>query len=291
LSAKVPERLPDLVADVERVARTALEEDGPRDLTSDVTLASARPSGARIELRGTGVFAGANYATAVARQCDCTARWDVAEGEQVSDRVVGGLWGDLAGLLRAERPLLNLLQRASGIATATRACVAALAGTNCGVLHTRKTVPGLRLFDAAAVVAGGGLVHRLDLAHTVLIKDNHWRVLREAGRPLAAALAEARRRGALECQVEVESPEQLEEACHAGAERLLLDNQTPERVRQWGDRARALRPGIAIEATGRITLATVRAYADAGADFVSLGVLTHSVRATDLAISLELAPS
>jgi nicotinate-nucleotide pyrophosphorylase (carboxylating) len=289
LSAPVPERLPDLAADAERVARMALEEDGPRDLTSDVTLPGRTAVGARVELRGSGVFAGAGYAAAVARCCGAAADWEVAEGARVTDRVVGRLRGDLAGLLRAERPLLNLLQRASGIASATRACVEALAGTGCRVLHTRKTVPGLRLFDAAAVVAGGGLVHRLTLAHTVLIKDNHWRALRETGRSLADALAEARRRGALECQVEVESTEQLEAACRAGADRLLLDNQPPELVRRWGDQARALRPGVTIEATGRVTLATVRRYADAGADFVSLGALTHSVIATDLAISLETA--
>jgi nicotinate-nucleotide pyrophosphorylase (carboxylating) len=289
LSTPVPERLPDLAADAERVARLALEEDGPRDLTSEVTLLAARPAAARVELRGSGVFAGAAYAGAVARLCGCAAEWDAAEGARVADCVVGRLRGNLSGLLRAERPLLNLLQRAAGIAGATRACVDALAGTGCRVLHTRKTAPGLRLFDAAAVVAGGGLVHRLDLAHTVLIKDNHWRALRAAGRSLADALADARRRGALECQVEVESLEQLEEACRAGADRLLLDNQPPERVRRWGDRARAERPGIAIEATGKVTLATVRQYAEAGADFVSLGALTHSVSATDLAISLELA--
>jgi nicotinate-nucleotide pyrophosphorylase (carboxylating) len=283
----VPERLPDLAADAERVARLALEEDGPLDLSSDVTLTTERPTRARVELRGEGVFAGATYAAAVARLSGLSVDWLVGEGETGGNCIVARLSGGLAGILRAERPFLNLLQRASGIATATRACVDAIAGTGCRVLHTRKTAPGLRLFDAAAVVAGGGSVHRLDLAHTVLIKDNHWRALREAGRPLAQALAEARRRGALECQVEVESAEQLEEACAAGAERLLLDNQPPATVRSWAQRARSLAPGIAIEATGRITLDNIRAYAGAGADFVSLGALTHSVRALDLAITVE----
>jgi nicotinate-nucleotide pyrophosphorylase (carboxylating) len=283
----VPERLPDLAADAERVARLALEEDGPRDLSSEVTLNTARPTRARVELRGEGVFAGTSYAAAVARQCDFTVEWLLGEGDKGVNCVVARLSGGLAGILRGERPFLNLLQRASGIATATRACVDAIRGTGCRVLHTRKTAPGLRLLDAAAVVAGGGFVHRLDLAHTVLIKDNHWRALREAGRSLAEALAEARRLGALECQVEVESPEQLEQACAAGAARLLLDNQPPETVGNWARRARSLSPGIAIEATGRITLDNIRAYADAGADFVSLGALTHSVRAVDLAITLE----
>jgi len=283
----VPERLPDLAADAARVARLALDEDGPRDLTSEVSLGPPRPAAARIDFRGPGVFAGAAYAGAVAQLCGITGAWLVAEGEVVADRPVGELSGEFAGILRAERPLLNLLQRASGIATATRACVEALAGTSCRVLHTRKTAPGLRLFDAAAVVAGGGLVHRLDLAHTVLIKDNHWRALRAAGRSLSEALAEARRRGALECQVEVESVQQLEEACAARADRLLFDNQLPETVGRWTKQARLLAPGTAIEATGGITVANARGYAEAGADFVSLGALTHSVVAADLAITLE----
>ncbi|HEY9385026.1 MAG TPA: carboxylating nicotinate-nucleotide diphosphorylase [Gemmatimonadales bacterium] len=283
----VPERLPDLAADAERVALLALAEDGPRDLTSEVCLEVDRLAAARIEFRGQGVLAGVAYADAVARLCGCTVAWLAEEGEPVQDRAVGRLGIGLAGILLAERPLLNVLQRASGIATLTRACVDAVAGTGCGVLHTRKTAPGLRLFDAAAVVAGGGQVHRLDLAHTVLIKDNHWRVLRETGRSLAEALETARGLGALECQVEVESLEQLEEACAAGADRLLLDNQRPRMVRHWAERARALRADIAIEATGGITLSDIRGFAEAGADFVSLGALTHSVLAANLSITLE----
>jgi nicotinate-nucleotide pyrophosphorylase (carboxylating) len=284
---RVPERLPDLAADAARMARLALAEDGPRDLTSEVTLRGERLAAARIDFHHEGVFAGVEYAAAVARLAGCTVDWLAREGDLVADRPVGRLGVGLAGILRAERPLLNVLQRASGIATLTRACVPAVAGTGCGVLHTRKTAPGLRLFDIAAVVAGGGQIHRLDLAHTVLIKDNHWRVLRETGRSLAEALDEARQRGALECQVEVESLEQLEEACAAGANRLLLDNQRPQTVRHWAERARALRPQVVIEATGGITAANIRAFAEAGADFDSLGALTQSVPAAELAITLE----
>lgn len=282
-----PERLPDLGADAERIARLALAEDGARDLSSEISSVTELAGIGRVELRGRAVVAGVRYAAAVVRLVGCTIEWLVPEGEQVADRTVGLLRGGSAGILRAERPLLNLLQRATGIASATRACVEAVRGTGCRVLHTRKTAPGLRLFDAAAVVAGGGFVHRLDLAHTVLIKNNHWQVLRSAGRTLADALAEARRRGALACQVEVESTEQLLEACAAGADRLLLDNQSPAVVRRWAERARELRPDITVEASGGITLATIREYAAAGADFVSLGALTHSVAAADLALSLE----
>ena len=281
------ETLPDLNPDVERVARAALAEDGRRDLTTLVTVPPAATGTAVVEFREAGVVAGLRYAEGLARLAGCTVNWLVAEGDEVRPGGVGALAGSRPALLRAERPLLNLMQRASGIATMTRACVRAVAGTGCRILHTRKTAPGLRLFDVAAFVAGGGGVHRLSLADTVLVKDNHWRALRESGGSLADALARARRGGALECQVEVESAVQLEEACAAGADRLLLDNQPPDQVRAWGARARALRPGIHIEASGGITLANVRSYADAGADFVSLGAPTHSVRALDIALTME----
>jgi nicotinate-nucleotide pyrophosphorylase (carboxylating) len=191
-------------------------------------------------------------------------------------------------MLRAERPLLNVLQRACGIATATRAYVEAVAGTRCRILHTRKTAPGLRALDVAAVLAGGGARHRLDLSHEVMVKDNHWQVLRIEGSSLSAALARGRDRGIASLQVEVESMEQLEEACAAGATRLLVDNQLPETVRAWAVRARELAPAIEIEATGGIQLGNVRAYAEAGADFVSIGALTHSVVAADLGLEVQV---
>ncbi len=283
----VPESLPDLRADAERLARLVLAEDGERDLTTESVPGTDRPAEGTIELRSRGVVAGRPYAQAVARAAGCRLEWLVREGEVVERRSVGRLQGSLAAILRAERPLLNLLQRASGIATATRACVDAVAGTSCRVLHTRKTAPGLRLFDVAAVVAGGGTVHRLGLAHTVLIKDNHWKALGGSGAPLAEALQTARRSGALDCQAEVESEQQVDLACAAGADRLLIDNQPPTIVRVWAARARSRKPAIAIEASGGITAANARAYAEAGADFISLGALTHSVTAPDLAIEVR----
>jgi nicotinate-nucleotide pyrophosphorylase (carboxylating) len=182
--------------------------------------------------------------------------------------------------------MLNLLQRACGIATATRQFVDAVAGTSAHILHTRKTAPGLRALDIAAVLAGGGMRHRADLAHEVMVKDNHWQALRAGGGTLADALVRARDRNIAALQVEVESPEQVEEACAAGATRLLVDNQTPDTLRRWAQRARALRPMIEIEATGGITLENVRSYAEAGADFISIGALTHSVHAADLALEI-----
>jgi nicotinate-nucleotide pyrophosphorylase (carboxylating) len=275
--------------DAERIAAVALAEDGPTDITTVLTVPAGVAGEGRIEYRSGGVVAGAAYADAVARACECRIEWRAPEGRTVAAGTVAGVvHGPLGRILRAERPMLNLLQRASGIATATRAYVDAVAGTGCRILHTRKTAPGLRVLDVAAVLAGGGTRHRFDLAHEVMVKDNHWQALRREGNTLAAALADGRRRGVASLQVEVETEAQLEEACAAGATRLLVDNQPPATVRAWARRARELVPGIEIEATGGITLANVRQYAEAGVDFVSIGALTHSVVAAD--IGLEIAP-
>jgi nicotinate-nucleotide pyrophosphorylase (carboxylating) len=275
--------------DAERIAAVALAEDGETDITTALTVPSDVEGEGRLEYRTGGVVAGAAYADAVAHACECRIEWRAPEGRKVaSGSVIGLVHGPLGRILRAERPMLNLLQRACGIASATRAYVNAVAGTRCRILHTRKTAPGLRALDIAAVLAGGGTRHRVDLSHEVMVKDNHWQALRMEGNDLAGALAEARRRGVVSLQVEVESEAQLEEACAAGATRLLVDNQKPATVRAWADRARALVPGIEIEATGGITLANVREYAEAGADFVSIGALTHSVTAADIGLEVVI---
>jgi nicotinate-nucleotide pyrophosphorylase (carboxylating) len=275
-------------ADAARIAAAALAEDGDIDVTTAVTVPAGLQAEGIIEYRSGGVLAGAAYADAVAQACDCRIEWRAPDGRSVRPGAVVGLMrGALARILRAERPMLNLLQRASGIATATRAYVDAVAGTGCRILHTRKTAPGLRALDIAAVLAGGGARHRADLSHEVMVKDNHWQALVRSGGTLADALAAARRRGIAALDVEVESLEQLDQACAAGATRLLVDNQTPEVVCAWAVRARGLKPGVEIEATGGITLENVRAYAEAGADFVSIGALTHTVRAADLAVEVR----
>jgi nicotinate-nucleotide pyrophosphorylase (carboxylating) len=278
----------DVRADAERLAGLVLAEDGPRDITSDVTLPPAAGRGILL-FKSAGVLAGTPYADAVGRACGCRIEWRAGDGARLAPGdIAGEARGMLGPLLRAERPLLNLLQRASGIATAARAYADAVAGTGTRVLHTRKTAPGLRLLDVSAALAGGAELHRLDLATIVMVKDNHWKALHARGRLLADALAEARELGVTGLHVEVESQDQVREACAAGATRLLIDNQAPETVRSWTVLARAAAPAIEIEATGGITLANVRRYADAGVDFVSIGALTHSVSAAD--ISLELSP-
>ena len=277
-----------MTPDAERIAAAALAEDGDTDVTTALTVPLGVEAEGRIEHRSGGVVAGTVYADAVARACECRIEWRAPEGRKVAAAsVIGIIHGRLGRMLRAERPMLNLLQRACGIASATRAYVDAVAGTPCRILHTRKTAPGLRALDIAAVLAGGGSRHRADLSHEVMVKDNHWQALRMEGNDLAGALAAARRRGVVSLQVEVETEAQLEEACAAGATRLLVDNQSPATVRAWTERARAMVPGIEIEATGGITLANAREYAGAGVDFISVGALTHSVTAAD--IGLEVA--
>jgi nicotinate-nucleotide pyrophosphorylase (carboxylating) len=263
-------------------------EDGANDITSDIVSARGVTATGLLEFRSGGVCAGLIYAAAVLAECDLAAEWVVAEGEVVVPKhTISTITGDLADILRAERPMLNLLQRACGIATATREFVDAVAGTDCNILHTRKTAPGMRQLDVDSVLAGGGMRHRLGLHDAVLVKDNHWRMLADRGTDLARALANAHSQGLTGLYVEVETLEQVEAACSARATRLLIDNQSPETVADWGTIARKLSPGIEIEASGGITLDNVRAYAEAGADYASVGALTHSVGAADLALEIR----
>jgi nicotinate-nucleotide pyrophosphorylase (carboxylating) len=272
-------------AEIERIAAAALAEDGESDITTAVSITSDIGARGTIEYRDGGILAGTAFADAVASRAGCSIAWTYKEGTKVTaGAAIGVLQGALAAILRTERPMLNLLQRACGIANATGAYVEAVRGTQCHILHTRKTAPGLRALDVTGVLAGGGQRHRVDLAHEVMVKDNHWQALGAAG--LGPALARARRHGIRQLYVEVENVDQLELATQAGATRLLIDNQTPDLVRAWAGRARSRSPGIEIEATGGITLNNVRHYAEAGADFVSIGALTHSVRAADLAMEV-----
>ena len=189
-----------------------------------------------------------------------------------------------ATLLSTERVTLNLLQRMSGIATLTNEFVRAIAGTNCKILDTRKTIPGLRTLDKYAVCCGGGHNHRLDLADGILIKNNHVSL----GGGLTKALANAMkfRKGKQIVQVEVRSQLELEEAIAGGAESILLDNMTPAAAKKAVKQIRAALPGVPIEASGNMSLETVRDYAETGVDFISVGALTHSATAVDLSMRI-----
>lgn len=194
-----------------------------------------------------------------------------------------------AAILSCERVILNLMQRMSGIATITDEYVKAVAKTKTKILDTRKTIPGLRALDKYAVVCGGGVNHRLSLQDGILIKNNH--ISLGGGLPTALAAALKGRKEGQVVQVEVRSQTELDEAIAGGAESILLDNMTPAAVKKAVKQIRKTLPDIPIEASGNMNLKTVRAYALAGADFISVGALTHSAVAVDLSMRISVDQS
>jgi nicotinate-nucleotide pyrophosphorylase (carboxylating) len=189
-----------------------------------------------------------------------------------------------AALLSCERVILNLMQRMTGIATLTNEFVKAVSGTKTKVLDTRKTIPGLRVLDKYAVCCGGGVNHRLDLQDGILIKNNH--ISLGGGLPAVLERALKNRKSTQWIQVEVRSQAELDQAIAGGAESILLDNMTPSQVKKAVRQIRAKLPKVPIEASGNMNLKTVRKYALAGVDFVSVGALTHSAAAADLSMRI-----
>ncbi len=262
--------------------RTALTEDvGPGDLTAQL-LPSALTATARVISRETAVLAGRPWFDACFQALDpeCSLTWMVAEGEIVE---AGALLVEVSGqaraLLSAERPALNFLQTLSAIATQTRDYVEAVAGTRARILDTRKTLPGLRQASKYAVRMGGGENQRIGLFDGILIKENH---IAAAG-SIAAALIAARQLAApgVSIQIEVESLAELEQALHAGARLVLLDNFSTGMMRE----AVGLSAGRAeLEASGGIDLHSVRAIAQTGVDRISIGALTKNIHAVDLSM-------
>jgi nicotinate-nucleotide pyrophosphorylase (carboxylating) len=192
--------------------------------------------------------------------------------------------GPARALLTAERTALNFLGHLSGIATLTAQFVAAVSGTGATILDTRKTTPGLRILEKAAVAAGGGSNHRLGLDHAILIKENHIAL----GGGLAAAVAKARAANPeIAIEVECRNADEVAEALAVGAERLLLDNMSPDELRAAVARRDASAVDAALEASGGVTLSNVAAVAATGVEFISIGALTHSAPALDLSLLLE----
>lgn len=268
----------------EELARIALAEDAPAgDITSQATIPEATSCAAELVIKQDGVLAGLEAAVAVfevAAAADGTTV-EIDRKAADGDRVRAGdraalLRGDARTMLRAERPALNLLGHLSGIATLTRTYVDA--AVPAAVLCTRKTLPGLRSVEREAVAAGGGTLHRASLSDAILIKDTHVRIAGSVTEAVRRARADGR-----PIEVEVETLDQLDEALAADAERILLDNPTPDLVR-----AAIQRAGDAerLEISGGVDLDNVRAFVDAGARIVSVGRLTHSAPALD--VSLEV---
>lgn len=264
--------------EISQVIRSALAEDiGSGDITTEACV-PAHASGKGIFLaRQQLVLAGIELLEEIYETLGGVDRLELlrASGDRVhAGEAVARVEGRLRTLLAAERVALNFLQRLSGVATLARQFVQAVEGTGCCVLDTRKTTPGMRRLEKLAVAAGGATNHRLGLFDAILIKNNH---IAAAG-GIRPAIERARRSGK-PIEIEIRSQAELEEALACGADHLLLDNfsvaEVAEAVRRMGGRARA-------EVSGGVTLETVRAYAETGADFVSAGVLTHSAPAVDL---------
>ena len=272
--------------DVVRLVRAALDEDvGARDVTAEAVVpATARARGMLLAKQDL-VLAGLDAAQAAfaARVPDLTWEMNAQDGDRVeARRVIGTVTGNARGLLSAERVALNFLQQVSAVATLTRRFVDAVAGTKARIRDTRKTTPLLRALEKRAVALGGGEPHRSGLDSGILIKDNHIRLAGSAGAATRLAVASA---SGLPVECEVERLDQLEEVIAAGAHMVLLDNFTPEQVTQA---VRVVAGRVPVEVSGGIRLENVRAFAEAGADYIAVGALTHSAPAAD--ISLEIEP-
>jgi nicotinate-nucleotide pyrophosphorylase (carboxylating) len=263
--------------------RAWLDEDvGDGDLTSHAVITAGTRCSASLLLKEPGVVYGLGLVEAVFRELDpdCGFEPSVADGDLLDPRELAQVEGDARAILAGERLALNLLGSLSGIATLTRHYVDAVEGTSAVILDTRKTTPGLRALEKRAVRAGGGANHRLGLYDAILIKDNHLRLVGGIRPAVARASAAASR---VPVEVECETLAEVGEALEAGADRILLDNMPVPRLVD----AVALVSGRAtLEASGGVTLDTVRAIAETGVDFISIGALTHSARSLD--VSLEV---
>jgi nicotinate-nucleotide pyrophosphorylase (carboxylating) len=275
------------VSELESLVRRALAEDlGSGDLTTQATVPDGTPARARITQKQPGVLFGIDAAELAFAVLDPSARFErlAEEGVWRDGGPVLDLEGSAAALLGAERTALNLLARLSGVATLTARYVEAVRGTRARVLDTRKTTPGLRLLEKAAVAAGGGTNHRVGLFDAILIKENHAAMAGGVGEAVRLAHAAS---PDVPLEVECRTREEVDEALAAGARRLLLDNMTPDELRAIVERVRG---GAELEASGGIDLETIRDVAETGVDFISVGALTHSAPSLDLSLLLEPLP-
>ena len=275
---------------IDTVVTLGLAEDAPwGDVTSEALIPAGARATARLVAREPGILAGIEVFAAAMQACDPAASVTVelADGDTFErGTVIAHVTGDARGVLRAERVALNLLQRLSAIATQTAAYVAAVEGSGARIVDTRKTTPGLRALERHAVRCGGGFNHRFSLSDAVLAKDNHLAVLTAGGVDLATALrgAKARLGHTVHFEVEVDGLAQLAAVLESGVvDTIMLDNFSLEELRQGVELigGRAL-----VEASGGVALDTVAAIAATGVDLISVGALTHSVRALDLGLDI-----
>ncbi|MEA2364178.1 MAG: hypothetical protein QOD71_3323 [Thermoleophilaceae bacterium] len=269
---------------LEIIDRALAEDVGEGDLTTAAVVEPGARARARIYQKAPGAPAGLRVAEKVFERVDPELRWHAhaEEGEWSEGGMLAELAGSAGSILAAERVALNFLGRLSGIATLTARYVDAVAGTGVQILDTRKTTPGLRVLEKEAVRVGGGVSHRNGLFDAILVKENHSALA--GGVAVAARLALEAAPPGIPVEVECATLEDVVGALDAGASRLLLDNMTPEQlsgaVELAGKRAQ-------LEASGGITLETIRAVAETGVDYISVGALTHSAPALDVSLLLE----
>lgn len=279
-------------AQIEEIVDRALAEDlGGGDVTTEALISEDRQGKASIVVKQEGILAGADVARKVFQAVDPELRVDVLieDGAQVKPgSVIARVQGRAASILKAERVALNFLQMLSGIASETNRYVKAVEGSPVRIMDTRKTTPGLRVLEKYAVKLGGGKNHRMNLADGILIKDNHIAELRSGGLSLKEILDRARANAPrrLKVEIEVRTVPEAREAAEAGADIIMLDNMSLKDMRLA---VKSIQGRTLIEASGGITLDRVRAVAETGVDFISVGALTHSAKALD--ISLEFEPA
>lgn len=267
------------------------EDIGRGDITTAATVPAETRGLGRFLAKEDLVLCGLDVAEAVFFHLDPDSS-EIETTHSDGDRVAAGtVFATLKGfadvLLVGERTALNLIQRMSGIATLTRQYVQAVEGTKASIVDTRKTTPGLRMLEKYAVTIGGGKNHRMGLDDGVLIKDNH--IALAGGITEAVSAAKSRVGHLHKIEVEITNWAQLREAIEAGAEIIMLDNQTPEEAAKLVQMARDLNPTVLIEASGGMDLDRVRSYAEAGVDLISVGRLTHSARAVDISFKIQAA--
>lgn len=277
---------------IDEIIERALAEDAPwGDITSEAFLPVSATASATLNAREPGVFSGAAVFARVFELVDPDVGVELAaeDGEPFpAGAVLARVDGSARSVLRAERVALNLVQRMSGIATLTARYVEAVAGTPVRVVDTRKTTPGLRVLERQAVRDGGGHNHRFSLSDAVLAKDNHLAVLTASGVDLGTAIASARARipHTTHLEVEVDRIDQIEPVVSAGVDTIMLDNFTVDELREG---VRIVAGRTLVEASGGVNLDTIAQIAATGVDVISVGALTHSVRALDLGLDVEVS--
>jgi nicotinate-nucleotide pyrophosphorylase (carboxylating) len=267
--------------------RRCVEEDGrSRDVTSESLVSSQSKELFAINIRGGGTIAGLNpIAMALDVFDDLSMELLHSDGEHVQDKNIALLKGEVRAILGAERTILNVLGYASGIATQTKLFVDAVEGTGCKICDTRKTTPGLRLLDKYAVVCGGGTSHRMGLHDAALYKDNHLAGMEDIVIELGAAISRVKEHGELKfIEVEVDSIEQLEQVLPLPVDIILLDNMPLELLREAVMLRDASQTMPLLEASGGVTLETVRSIAETGVDRISIGGLVHQATWIDIGL-------